>query len=193
MFGLALELVRCEHGVVELFEEGLVLVVAVAGGEAKGLDAFDEDFGGVGLGLDEVDDFVEVVLEGHGAGVGGLLAAHELGLDVGWGEFDNFDVGRFELIAKGLAPGVDGGLRGAVGGSEGQGDKGQAGGDGHDGSVRLLLELREQRGSEADGAEEIGDDDGLGVGEGFGLVEEVVGTHDAGVVDDDVEGGVAGG
>ncbi len=119
------------------------------------------------MGFDEVDDFVEEVLEGHGAGVGGLCAAHELGLDVGWGEFDDFDVGRFELIAEGLAPGVDGGLGGAVGGGEGQGDEGQAGGDGHDGGVGLLLELREQGGGEADGAEEVGGDDGLGVGEGL--------------------------
>jgi hypothetical protein len=48
--------------------------------------------------------------------------------------------------------------------------------------------VRQQRGGEADRAEEIGGDDGLGVG-GVGLVEEVFGTHDAGVVNDDVEGG----
>ncbi len=47
----------------------------------------------VWLGLDDVDDFVEVVLERHSAWVGRLLATHELGLDVGWSEFDDFDVG----------------------------------------------------------------------------------------------------
>ena len=107
------------HGVVELFEEGVVLLLAVGGGEAEGFDAFDEDFGGVGLGLDDVDDFVEVVLEGHGTWVCGLAGTHKLGLDVGRGEFDDFDVGGLELEAQGLAPGVDGGLGGAIGGSEG--------------------------------------------------------------------------
>ena len=116
------------------------------------------------MGFDDVDDLVEVVFEGHGAWIGGLLAAHELGLDVRWGEFDDFDVGRFELVAKGFAPGVDGGLGRAVGGGEGQRDEGEAGRDRHDGSVGLLLEVRQQRGGEADGAEEVGGDDSLGVG-----------------------------
>ena len=52
----------------------------------------------------------------------------------------------------------------------------------------LLVEVRKQSRGEADGAEEVGGDDGLGVG-GVGFVEEVFGAHDAGVVDDDVEGG----
>ena len=72
-----------QHGVVELLEEGVVFFLAVGCGEAEGFDALDKDFGGVGLGFDDVDDLVEVVLEGHGARVGGLLAAHEFGLDVG--------------------------------------------------------------------------------------------------------------
>ena len=55
-----------------------------------------------------------------------------------------------------------------------------------------LLKLREQGGGEADGAEEVGGDGGFGVGEVV-LGEEVFGAHDAGVVDDDVEGGVVGG
>src|SRR5277367_2885482 len=83
---------------------------------------------------------------------------------------------------------MDGGLGGAIGGSEGQGDEAEAGGNGHDSGVWLFPEVRQQRGGEADRAEEIGGDDGLGVG-GVGLVEEVFGTHDAGVVNDDVEGG----
>jgi hypothetical protein len=78
--------VRSHHGVVELLEEAVVLFFAVLFGEAKGVDAFDEDFGGVGLSLDNFDDFAEEVLEGHGARVGGLAAAHEFGLDVGWDE-----------------------------------------------------------------------------------------------------------
>jgi len=77
--------VGSHHGVVELFEEGVVLLLAVGGGEAERFDAFDEDFGGVGLGFDDVDDLVEVVLEGHGAWIGRLAWAHELGLDIGRG------------------------------------------------------------------------------------------------------------
>ena len=38
--------------------------------EAKRLDAFDEDFGCIGLGYDEFDSFGEVVFEGHGARIG---------------------------------------------------------------------------------------------------------------------------
>ena len=85
---------------------------------------------------------------------------------------------------------MDGGLGGAVGGGDGHGDEGQARGDGHDGGVGLLLELGEQGRGEADGAEEVGGDDGFGVGDAAGGVEEVFGAHDAGVVDDYVEGGV---
>jgi len=87
------DLVRGHHGVVELLEEGVVFFVAFGGGEAEGLDAFDVDFGGVGLGFDDLDGLGDVVLERHGAWVDGLAAAHELGLDVGWGEFDDLDVG----------------------------------------------------------------------------------------------------
>ena len=77
-------LVGVVHGVVEGLEEGFVLFLTVGGGEAEGLDALDEDLGGVGLGLDDVDDFGEEFFEGHGSGVGGLGRAHEFGLDVGW-------------------------------------------------------------------------------------------------------------
>jgi hypothetical protein len=73
------------HGVVELLEEGVVFFFAVCCGEAERLDAFDENFGGVGLGLDDFDGFGDVVCEQHGARVDGLVAAHELGLHVGWG------------------------------------------------------------------------------------------------------------
>jgi hypothetical protein len=55
--------------------------------------------------------------------------------------------------------------------------------------VRLLEEVRQQRGGEADGAEEVGGDGGIGIGDVSGLGEEVFGAHDAGVVDDDVERG----
>jgi len=81
------------HGVVELGEEGFVFFLAVCGGEAKGFDAFDEDFGGAGLGLEKFDGLGEIVGERHGAWVRGLVAAHEFGLDVGRGEFDDLDVG----------------------------------------------------------------------------------------------------
>ena len=145
------------------------------------------------MGLDEVDGFVEEFLEGHGAGVGGLGTAHELGLDVRRDDFEDLNVGGFELVAEGLAPGVDGGLGGVVGRGDGHGDEGQAGGDGEDGGVGLLLKLWEQGRGKADGAEEVGGDDGLGVGEVFWLSQEVFGAHDAGVVDDGVEGGMVDG
>lgn len=149
------------------------------------------------MGFDEVDDLVEEFFEGHGARVGGLCAAHELGLDVGWDDLDDLNVGGLELVAEGLAPGVDGGFGGVVGGDDCHGDEGEAGGDGEDGGVVLFLKLGKQGGGEADGAEEVGGDGGLGVGEGCGLIcglsEQVFGAHDAGVVDDGVEGGVIGG
>jgi hypothetical protein len=79
-----LGLVGLGHGVVELLEEGFVFFRTVLFGEAEGLYAFYEDFGDVGLGFDGFDDFGEEFFEGHGARVGGLGAAHEFGLDVGW-------------------------------------------------------------------------------------------------------------
>ena len=57
----------------------------------------------------------------------------------------------------------------------------------------LLEELREQGGGEADGAEEVGGDGGFGVGGVVGGREDVFGAHNAGVVNDGVEGGVGGG
>ena len=47
---------RGHRGVVELLEEGVVFFFAVLFGEAEGFDSFDEDFGGVGLGFDNLDD-----------------------------------------------------------------------------------------------------------------------------------------
>ena len=86
-FGCREGLVRGHHGVVELFEECVVYFLSILFGETKRLDAFDEDFGCVGLGPDEFDSLGEVVFERHGAGVGSLLAAHQFGLDVRWDEF----------------------------------------------------------------------------------------------------------
>ena len=88
------------HSVVELLEEDAVLFFTVGGGEAEGLDALDEDFGGGRLSFDDLDDLAEEIFEGHGAWVTGLAAAHEFGLDVGRSEFDDFDVGRLELVAE---------------------------------------------------------------------------------------------
>jgi len=92
--------VGSHHRVVELLVEGVVFFFSVGGSEAEGFDAFDEDFGGVRLRFDDVDGFEEVVLEGHGARVGSLLAAHEFGLDVGRDQFDDLDVCGFELITE---------------------------------------------------------------------------------------------
>ena len=88
------------HRVVELLEECVVFFFSVGGGEAEGFDAFDEDFSGVRLRLNDVDGFGEIVLERHGAWIGGLLAAHEFGLDVGRDQFDDLDVCGFELITE---------------------------------------------------------------------------------------------
>jgi hypothetical protein len=185
--------VRGRHRIVELLEEGIVFFFAVLLSEAQGLDAFDENFSGVGLSFDELNGFGEVILERHGAWIGRLAAAHELGLDVGWDEFEDFNAGGLELVTQGLSPGVNGGLAGVVTRGERHRDEGQAGGDGDDGGVGLLEEMWEQRGGEADRTEEIGGDDGFGVCDLFGLGEDVFRAHDAGVVDDDVEGGEVGG
>jgi len=100
--------------------------------------------------------------------------------------------GVLELITERLCPGVDGGFGGVVCGRHRHGNEGEAGGDGEDGGVGLLFQVREQGRGETDGAEEIGGDGGLHVGEFFWLGEEVFGAHDAGVVDDGVEGGEVG-
>ena len=190
-FGCLGGLVRAHHGVVELFEEGVVFFLSILFGETKRLDAFDENFGCVGLGPDEFNGFGEVVFERHGAGVGGLLAAHQFRLDIRRDQFEDFHVGGFELVTQGLAVGVDGSLGGVVGGCERHGDKSKAGGDSNDSGVRLLHQLRQQGRCKANGAEEVGGDGGLGVGE-VGLGEEVFRVHDAGVVDHDVETGKVG-
>ena len=182
---------RAHHGVVKLFEEGVVFFLAVLFGETKRFDAFDQDFGCVGLGPHEFDRLGQVVFERHGARVGSLPAAHEFGLDVWWDQFEDFHVGGLELVTQGLAVGVDGSFGGVVGGCHRHGDKSKAGRDGNDSGVRLLQELRQQGRCKAHGAEEIGGDDGLSVGE-VSLGEEVFGAHDAGVVDHDVEGGEVG-
>jgi hypothetical protein len=61
--------VACGHGVLELVEECGVFFRAVLLGEAEGLDAFDEDFGDVGLGFEDVDGLVEIVGEGMARGL----------------------------------------------------------------------------------------------------------------------------
>jgi hypothetical protein len=147
----------------------------------------------VALGLDDFDGLGKKVLEGHGTGIGGLAGAYELSLDVGWDEFEDFHVGRLELVTQGLGVGVDSGLGGVVRGGDGHRNEGQTGGHGDDGGVGLLQEVRKQRGGEADWAEEVGGDGGLGVGDVCGLGKDVFGAHDAGVVDDDVEGREVGG
>ena len=65
------------------------------------------------------------------------MGAGEFGLDVGWSEFEDFDVAVAELIAEGLRPGVDGGFCGAVGREWGERKEGQTRGDGHDGGFGL--------------------------------------------------------
>ena len=45
-------LVRGQHRVVELLEEGVVFLLTIGGGEAEGFDALDENLVDAGLGLD---------------------------------------------------------------------------------------------------------------------------------------------
>lgn len=95
------------------------------------------------------------------------------------------------MVTQGLAVGVDGSLGSVVGRCHRHGDKSKTGRDGNDSGARLLHELRQQGRCKADGAEEIGGNGGLGVGE-VSLGKEVLRTHDAGVVDDNVEAGEVG-
>src|SRR6202020_1880492 len=113
----------------------------------------------------EFDSLGEVVFERHGAWVGSLLAAHQFGLDVRWDEFYDSHVGGLELVTQGLAVGVDGSLGSVVGRCHRHGDKSKAGRDGNDSGARLLHELRQKGRWKADGAEEIGGNGGLSVGE----------------------------
>jgi len=54
--------------------------------------------------------------------------------------------------------------------------------------VGLLFKMRKESRGEADGAEKIGGDDRLAIDEIFGLGEQVFEAHDAGALDDCVEG-----
>ena len=177
------------HAVVEGREEFVPGGLAFFGGESKRADPLDEEFSGVGLGAEDLHDFGDEVGEGHGAGVGGLALALELGLHVGRDELEDFDFGFAELIAERLGPGMDGGFGGAIGGSGGHRHEGEAGGDGDDGGARLPFKVRQQRGGEAEGREEVGGDDVPDDGEIGGGLIEIFGLHDAGVMDEDVEGG----
>jgi len=181
------------HAVVEGGEEFIERGLAFFGGEAEGVDALDEDFFGVGLGAEDLHDFGDEVGEGHGTGVLQLVGPLELGLDVWRDEFEDFDSGFAELIAEGLGPGMDGGFGGAISGGHGERHEGEAGGDGDDGGVGLLFEVRQQSGGEAQRREEVSGDDVLDDREVIrGVVEGFV-VHDAGVIDEDVEGGILAG
>ena len=119
------------QSVVESVEDGAV--IAVLGGVAQGINSLYADLGRGGLGLEDFDGFGEEVFEGHGARVGVLGFAHQLGLDVGRDQLEDLDFCVFELITERLRPGVDRGLGGAVGGRECERDKSQSGGDSDDG------------------------------------------------------------
>ena len=57
---------------------------------------------GGGLGLEDVHDFGDEVGEVHGAWVDGLVGTAELGLDVGWDDFEDLGGGCFELVTEQL-------------------------------------------------------------------------------------------
>ena len=180
------------HSVIKLLKEGVISFSALLLGQADGPGPLDHDLGSVGLGGDDLHGLVEVVGEGHGARVRDLFTARELGLDVGRDDFENLYGGVLELAAQGLSVGVDGSLGGVVGGRYRQGQEGEDGGDGDDGGVGLPFQVREERRGEANGAEEVGGDHRLDVGEIFGLGEKIFEAHDAGAVDDGVEGWIVG-
>ena len=111
------------HSVIKLLKEGVICFSAVLLGQADGPGPLDHDLRGVGLGGEDLHGFVDVVVEGHGAGVGALSLPISSVCDVGRDDFENLDGGVLELVAQRLRVGVDGGLGGAVGGRERQGQK----------------------------------------------------------------------
>lgn len=176
------------HSFVKLLEESFIFFCALLLRQTDGLGPLDHNFSGVGLGFDDLHGLVQVVGEGHGARVRSLFSARELGLNIGRNDFENLYFGGLELVAQRFSVGVDGSLGGIVGGRYRQGQEGEDGGDGDNGGVGLLFEMRKESRSEADGAEKIGGDDRLGIDEIFGLGEQVFEAHDAGALDDCVEG-----
>src|SRR3954447_6059030 len=142
------------HIGVQSFKNDVVLTVLL--GEAERLYVLHEDLFRSGLRLEDIHYFGDVGVKRHGARVG--CAAHEVGGDVGWSEFEHLNGGGLELVAERLIPGVDGGLGGAVGVRDVEGDKGQSRRHVDDGGAGLLLKMRQKSGGEADGAEQVGGD-----------------------------------
>lgn len=181
-------------GLGESLVEGLdeTRVIALAG-ETQGLDALDENLRRRGRRSEQLHRLGDVILERHGMRVGSLVGAGEFRLHVGRGQFDDFDFRIAELEAQGLGVGVERGLRCAVGREQGERDEGEPGGDGHDRRVSLAEQVRQEGGGQTDRAEEVRGDLGFSVAQGGGRIVQVLRAHDAGVVDDDVEGGELGG
>ena len=172
-------------GGVQPIEDGVEFAAFL--GEAEAFDVLDANLRRGGLGFEDLHDFGKEGVERHGAGIVG--AVHQVGGDVGRNELEDFDLCGAELMAERERVRVDGGLGGAVSGRLDQGQEGQTGGDVHDGSAGPALKMGQQGRGEADGAEEIGGDGGLGVDKIGLLDEEIFGAHDAGVVDEHVERG----
>ena len=59
---------------------------------------------------------------------------------------------------------MDGSLGSVVGGGHGEGEESEAGGDGHNGGLRLIFKVCQESGGKADGADQVGGDDGYRVG-----------------------------
>ena len=97
-------------GLIEPRKEGAE--VAVFGGIAEVLHILDADFRWRGLRLEDLHHLGDEFVKGHGARIIG--AAHQVGSDIGWDEFQNFDAGVAELVAKRERVGVEGGLGGAI-------------------------------------------------------------------------------
>jgi hypothetical protein len=153
-------------------------------------DVFNTDFGGRRLRLEDFHDFSDELAERHSAGIVGAI--HQMGLHVWRNEFEDFNRSPAELTAKRKRVGMDGGLSGAISGRDGHWQEGQAGGDVDDGCTRLLEQMRQKSRSKADGPEQIGGDDGFGVVKAGLLCEEIFATHDACVIDKDIQTGECG-
>ena len=95
----------------------------------------------------------------------------------------NLDAGVPQLVAERHRAGVNGRLGGPVSERERERQEGKTGGNIHDGGTLLLLKMRQQSCGEADGAEPVGGDNSLRVGQVWLLGKELLRAHDFCVID----------
>src|SRR5208337_3178124 len=119
------DLVEICHRGVEAVE--YLLEFSGFGGKAEGLDVFYADFGRGGLLLEDLHDFGDELIQGHGARI--LGAVHQVSLHVRRDQLQHLDAGGAKLVAERKRVGVDAGLGGAIGGRKRERQKRQAGRD----------------------------------------------------------------